>query len=58
MSWDSDKDMGSGSMKVVETVANEKLVTALDFGPMGTATARFRPGAGSRRYKGDVVDAV
>lgn len=41
MSWDSDKDMGSGSMKVVETVANEKLVTALDFGQMGTATARF-----------------
>lgn len=41
MTWDSEKDMGSGSMKVVESVASEKLVTALDFGQMGAATARF-----------------
>lgn len=40
MSWDS-AEMGNGSMKVVESTANEKLVTALDFGQMGTASARF-----------------
>ena len=40
MSWDS-AEMGQGSMKVVESTANEKLVTALDFGRMGTASARF-----------------
>jgi len=40
MSWDSN-DMGKGSMKIVEFVANEKLVTALDFGQKGTASAQF-----------------
>lgn len=40
MSWDS-AEMGKGSMKVIESAANEKLVTALDFGQMGTASARF-----------------
>ena len=40
MTWDSEK-MGNGTMKVVESVAGERLVTALDFGQMGTASARF-----------------
>ncbi len=40
MTWDSD-NMGKGSMKVTELAAGEKLVTALDFGQMGTAAARF-----------------
>ena len=47
MSWVSD-DMGEGSMKVTESIAAEKLVTALDFGQMGSASAQFDlvPGAG------------
>jgi len=51
MSWDSKEDMGSGSMKVVEVVDNQKLVTALDFGQMGTATAKFdlAPDAGGTK---------
>lgn len=50
MSWDS-AEMGQGSMKVVESTANEKLVTALDFGQMGTASARFdlAPDAGGTK---------
>jgi len=40
MSWESD-DMGKGSMKVTESVTGEKLVTALDFGQMGSAFAQF-----------------
>jgi hypothetical protein len=51
MAWESEKDMGSGNMTVVESVANEKLVTALDFGQMGTATAQFdlAPDAGGTK---------
>ena len=50
MSWQST-DMGNGNMKVVESTANEKLVTALDFGQMGTASARFdlAPDAGGTK---------
>lgn len=50
MTWDS-KDMGQGSMKVVEVVDNSKLVTALDFGQMGTASAQFElvPDAGGTK---------
>ena len=57
MTWESDTDMGSGSMKVVETVANEKLVTALDFGQMGTATARFdlAPEAGGTKVTWSMI---
>jgi len=40
MSWQST-EMGEGSMTVTESTANERLVTALDFGQMGTASARF-----------------
>lgn len=50
MLWESD-DMGKGSMKVTESVAGEKLVTALDFGQMGSASAQFDlvPQAGGTR---------
>ena len=50
MAWDS-ADMGKGTMEVVELTANEKLVTALDFGQMGTASARFdlAPDAGGTK---------
>ena len=41
MTWDSKKDMGSGSMEVVEAIESETVVTALDFGKNGSATARF-----------------
>ena len=42
MSWQSDLDeVGSGSQEIVESVENEKVVTALDFGEMGTADAAF-----------------
>jgi len=40
MKWES-AEMGEGSMTVTEATANERLVTALDFGQMGTASARF-----------------
>ncbi len=40
MSWTSNKpDVGSGSQTVTEAVPNEKVVTELDFGEMGQATA-------------------
>lgn len=40
--WSSEqKDVGSGSQKITEVVANEKMVTALDFGSQGTAVAMF-----------------
>lgn len=40
--WSSEqKDVGSGSQKIVEVVPNEKMVTALDFGSQGTAVAMF-----------------
>ncbi|NJM33885.1 MAG: SRPBCC family protein [Rhodomicrobium sp.] len=42
MSWRSDKrEVGSGSQEIVAVTPNEKVVTALDFGDMGTAEARF-----------------
>ena len=39
-SWESEK-MGNGSQTIVELAQNEKVVTDLDFGPMGTAQAQF-----------------
>ena len=40
MAWQSDeRDVGSGAQEIVESVANEKVVTDLDFGGMGTAAA-------------------
>jgi hypothetical protein len=43
MSWASDKDeVGSGSQEIVESTANERVVTALDFGDMGKARASFQ----------------
>ena len=42
MSWASDDpNVGNGSMEVMESVPNERLASALDFGDMGTATARY-----------------
>ncbi len=56
MSWDSAA-MGQGSMKVVESTANEKLVTALEFGQMGTASARFDlvPDAGGTKVTWSMI---
>jgi hypothetical protein len=43
MSWSSDKgDVGSGTQEIVESVANERVATALDFGEMGKSRASFR----------------
>ncbi|MEE9303986.1 MAG: SRPBCC family protein [Thiotrichaceae bacterium] len=43
MSWQSNQsDVGNGSWKIIKTVENESLVTALDFGDQGTATSFFR----------------
>ncbi len=40
MTWQSDdQQVGSGSLEHIESVENEKIVTALDFGEMGGATA-------------------
>lgn len=42
MAWVSDNpQVGSGSMEVVESVANEKLISDLDFGDMGTAQVSY-----------------
>lgn len=42
MSWASDNpQVGTGAMEVVESIPNEKVLSALDFGDMGTATARY-----------------
>ncbi|MEM8569495.1 MAG: SRPBCC family protein [Pseudomonadota bacterium] len=42
MTWSSDDpDLGSGSQVIVESVANERVATDLDFGDMGTAAAWF-----------------
>ncbi len=43
MSWRSDNEqVGSGASEIVESVPNERVVTAVDFGEMGKATASFR----------------
>ena len=42
MEWSSDNpQVGSGSMEVVESVLNERLVSDLDFGDMGTAKVHY-----------------
>ena len=42
VNWQSDNEsVGTGSQQIVESVANERIETALDFGPQGTATAGF-----------------
>jgi carbon monoxide dehydrogenase subunit G len=40
MSWESAK-LGNGSMTITEAVPDRRVGSALDFGPMGTATASF-----------------
>ncbi len=40
MEWRSDHpDVGNGTVEIIESVENSKVVTALDFGLQGTATA-------------------
>lgn len=40
--WSSDHpNVGSGAQKIIEMVENEKVVSELDFGNMGTAIAAF-----------------
>lgn len=42
LSWSSDhRQVGSGTQQIIESVENQLVRTALDFGPMGTATASF-----------------
>lgn len=42
MSWTSDHpQVGNGKQEITESVENEKVITALDFGDMGTANASF-----------------
>lgn len=42
MVWTSDHpNVGNGSQEITEVVENERVVSALDFGEMGTATATF-----------------
>ncbi len=42
LNWASDHpQVGTGSQEIVESVENQSVQTALDFGPMGTATASF-----------------
>lgn len=42
MQWSSDNpQVGSGHMEVIESVPNERLVSALDFGDMGTAQVHY-----------------
>lgn len=43
MSWSSQKrDVGSGTQEIVESVANERVATALEFGDMGKSKASFQ----------------
>lgn len=43
MTWRSDNEqVGSGSQEIIESKPSETVVTALDFGEMGTAQASFR----------------
>ncbi len=42
LNWSSDDpQVGTGSQEIVESVTNQSVQTALDFGPMGTAAAAF-----------------
>lgn len=42
MEWASDQqDVGSGRQEIIEANQNESVVTALDFGDMGLAQAKF-----------------
>ncbi|MEM1235846.1 MAG: SRPBCC family protein [Pseudomonadota bacterium] len=42
MAWASDQpDVGNGTQEIVESVENQKVTTALDFGAQGLATAEF-----------------
>lgn len=42
MSWSSEKsDVGSGTQEIIESLANERVATALDFGEMGKSKASF-----------------
>ncbi len=43
MEWASDNpNVGNGAMEIIESVPNERLSSALDFGEMGTATAHYK----------------
>ncbi len=43
MEWASDNpQVGSGKMEIIESVPNERVASALDFGDMGTATAIYQ----------------
>lgn len=52
MAWASDQeDVGSGSQEIIESTPDKAVVTALDFGEMGTAQAGFElqpEGAGTK----------
>ncbi|KIC40436.1 hypothetical protein RA27_14185 [Ruegeria sp. ANG-R] len=52
LNWASDNpQVGTGSQEIIESIPDQSVKTALDFGPMGTATALFllQPeGAGTR----------
>ncbi len=42
LNWSSEHpQVGTGSQEIVESVENQQVSTALDFGPMGTAEASF-----------------
>lgn len=42
MMWKSeDRNVGSGSQEIIESVTNEKVVVALDFGQQGTAISEI-----------------
>ena len=42
LAWSSeDKNVGSGSQEIIESVTNEKVVIALDFGQQGTAISEI-----------------
>lgn len=52
MEWTSDNDqVGDGSQEISESVADSRVVSLLDFGAMGTATAWFdlQPEGGATR---------
>lgn len=42
LNWSSEhSQVGTGSQEIIESVPDQVVKTALDFGPMGTATASF-----------------
>lgn len=42
LSWSSDHEqVGSGTQTITESIKNQQVTTALDFGDMGTASASF-----------------